>query len=191
VSFSVFGIAFIFTVGGIIIALSVVLDPLMDFLRKRWGIKQYQQLEWVTNDTLQLQRLAHEEISIGTWSNATRPVPITQMGEKLALLDLSDPTHPKLLPTEETSGVSEAKTGMVDSVTVVDEATTPVETLPPGQERSPSSPAETHSPVQALQGGVGGQTLAMRVTTNGTSNGTSITAASPVERETSTHSNQD
>lgn len=45
---------------------------------------------------LQLQRLAHEEICVGTWSHATEDIPVTKSGELLAALDLADREHPRL-----------------------------------------------------------------------------------------------
>ena len=49
------------------------------------------------NQTFQLQRLAHEELGYGTWTHAADSIPITQRGEKLSLIDTSDPEHPILV----------------------------------------------------------------------------------------------
>jgi hypothetical protein len=95
-SFSLFGLCFTFVVGGLIIIISYILDPVLSCLRKRRGHQTYAQLEWCTNEILQVQRLAHEELGLGTWSHATSSVPITKLGELLGLLDLADPDHPKL-----------------------------------------------------------------------------------------------
>jgi hypothetical protein len=46
------------------------------------------------NETLQLHRLAHEGIGHGDWTKCDRNVPITS--SPLAVLDVSDATHPKL-----------------------------------------------------------------------------------------------
>ena len=51
------------------------------------------------NQTFQLQRLAHEELGCGTWTHAADAIPTTQRGEKLSLIDTSDPDHPILLAT--------------------------------------------------------------------------------------------
>jgi hypothetical protein len=48
------------------------------------------------NETFQLQRLAHEEVGLGTWSRTTDFIPVTKPREELALLDLSYPGHPRL-----------------------------------------------------------------------------------------------
>jgi hypothetical protein len=59
-------------------------------------VKEYQQLEWHTNEILQLQHLPHEGIGKGTWSKAEESIPITEAGQILATLDISEPAHPKL-----------------------------------------------------------------------------------------------
>lgn len=69
---------------------------------------KYARLEWFTNDALQTQRLAHEELGIeATWNGCAgvRAVPITEKGEMLAVLDISDPKHPRLRAPEKTAGM--------------------------------------------------------------------------------------
>jgi hypothetical protein len=56
----------------------------------------YAQLEWHANSTWQLQRSAHEGIGSGNWSRATNLLPVTQTGELLATLDVSNSKHPYL-----------------------------------------------------------------------------------------------
>ncbi|RYC65041.1 hypothetical protein CHU98_g1142 [Xylaria longipes] len=76
-SFSVFGLLFTFVVGGLIIVTSYLLEPISKLLHKKWGFKTHAHLEWTTNATLQLQRLAHEELGFGC-------------------LDISNTKHPAL-----------------------------------------------------------------------------------------------
>jgi hypothetical protein len=95
-SFSVFGLGFVFVTGGLIAVVSYMLDPILGCLRRRYNVRTYQQLEWCTNSTMQLQRLAYEEAGSGTWSKATSNFPVTLKDEELALLDLTDPKHPRL-----------------------------------------------------------------------------------------------
>ncbi|KAI0401872.1 hypothetical protein F4802DRAFT_393586 [Xylaria palmicola] len=95
-SFSTFGLIFIFVVGALTILASYLLEPASYFLFKRWGYMKYAHLEWTTNATLQLQRLAHEEMGFGTWSKGTQIVPATHDGELLGCLDLENPNHPVL-----------------------------------------------------------------------------------------------
>lgn len=53
-------------------------------------------MEWFSNDVLQLQRMVHEELGLGTWKDCTGPgaIPITEKGELLGLLSRGDPKHP-------------------------------------------------------------------------------------------------
>ncbi|KAI3319692.1 hypothetical protein HD806DRAFT_547935 [Xylariaceae sp. AK1471] len=97
-SFSLFGLLFTFVVGSLIILTSYLLEPVSKLLYKKWGCKTYAYLEWTTNSTLQLQRLAHEELALGTWSKGTGEVPTTEPGDLLGCLDISNPDHPVLIP---------------------------------------------------------------------------------------------
>ncbi|KAI0972391.1 hypothetical protein F4678DRAFT_478828 [Xylaria arbuscula] len=96
-SFSVFGLLFTFVVGGLIILTSYLLEPISKLLHKKWGFKTYAHLEWTTNATLQLQRLAHEELGFGTWSKGTGEIPTTAPDDSLACLDISNAKHPVLI----------------------------------------------------------------------------------------------
>jgi hypothetical protein len=91
-----FGIFFTLTTGCIIITLSIALDPALSVIHKRFGKKTFQHLEWRTNDAMQLQRLAHESLGAGTWTDAAEVVPVTPFGETLAVLDISNTYHPIL-----------------------------------------------------------------------------------------------
>ncbi|KAF2086935.1 hypothetical protein K490DRAFT_18351, partial [Saccharata proteae CBS 121410] len=64
--------------------------------QRRRNLNNYQRLEWITNETLQLQRLVHEELGVGTWSCTAGAYPVTAPGERLAVVDLSDKEHPRL-----------------------------------------------------------------------------------------------
>ncbi len=99
-SFSVLGLAIVLGVGGLLIVLATALESLTDFVLKRVGRRIYPRLEWSANGTLQLQRLAHEALGYGgAWACATDAVPVTRCaGEPLAVLDVQDIEHPRLLP---------------------------------------------------------------------------------------------
>ncbi|KAH9908442.1 hypothetical protein F4778DRAFT_717254 [Xylariomycetidae sp. FL2044] len=97
-SFSLFGIYFTFLVGGLIAVASYLLEPISALLHKKRGFKEYAHLEWITNSTLQLQRLAHEELGVGSWANCTDDVPITKADQVIGLLDITDRKHPVLRP---------------------------------------------------------------------------------------------
>jgi hypothetical protein len=51
----------------------------------------------MSNNSLQLHRLAHEELGPSTWSNCDQQIPITTEHDGyLASLDITDPKHPTL-----------------------------------------------------------------------------------------------
>lgn len=56
----------------------------------------YQRLEWCVNGTQQLQRLAHEELRYGKWTDCDSQVPIESTGADLGVLGLSDMKYPRL-----------------------------------------------------------------------------------------------
>ncbi|KAH7046055.1 hypothetical protein B0J12DRAFT_576545 [Macrophomina phaseolina] len=95
-NFSVFGLAFIFVVGGVIVVVSWFLEQIVGFWQRRRGYNAYARLEWCANDTLQLQRLANEELGLGTWMGCDAEVPVTKKGDVLGILDLEDLDHPRL-----------------------------------------------------------------------------------------------
>lgn len=81
---------------------AMLLEPLLAGLFKlRWFQNshrlRYAYAEWQAGSTLQVQRLAHESLGVGTWLNATGTVPVTQFEEKLAILDISNPGHARLV----------------------------------------------------------------------------------------------
>ncbi|KAJ2991353.1 hypothetical protein NUW58_g2542 [Xylaria curta] len=95
-SFSLFGLIFIFSIGGTLVVTSYVLEPVSTYLYEKKGYKKYEHLEWTSNGTLQLQRLAHEEAGFGTWSNCTGTVPSAEANALLGSLDITNPDHPVL-----------------------------------------------------------------------------------------------
>ncbi|KAI0517479.1 hypothetical protein F5B22DRAFT_603142 [Xylaria bambusicola] len=98
-SFSLFGLFLIFTLGIVLVLISYLLQPVSEFLCKRKGYKAFAHLEWTTNSALQLQRLAHEEIGMGTWNKCLDTIPDTRKGELLGSLDTTDLGHPVLRPS--------------------------------------------------------------------------------------------
>ena len=75
--------------------------PTIFYLQRHLQVKTYAVMEWCANETLQLQRLAHEQNGCDTyWSHATDAIPITLAADQpLAVLDVTDPLHPKLART--------------------------------------------------------------------------------------------
>ncbi|KAF2140948.1 uncharacterized protein K452DRAFT_351652 [Aplosporella prunicola CBS 121167] len=93
---SVFGLCFTLVLGTIVICLSYTLEPMISWIQRSRNLDVYARLEWNTNETLQLQRLAHEELGAGVWNGCASNVPFTKSGERLAVLDLEDKDHPRL-----------------------------------------------------------------------------------------------
>ncbi|OJD30592.1 cytochrome p450 protein [Diplodia corticola] len=99
-NFSVFYLALVFSLGAVVIILSYTLEQLVATIQRRYNLDKHARLEWCTNETLQLQRLAHEEL-LGlrgvTWKGCTGGVPVvTERGRLLGVLDLEDLEHPRL-----------------------------------------------------------------------------------------------
>ncbi|KAI8627032.1 hypothetical protein F5Y19DRAFT_477924 [Xylariaceae sp. FL1651] len=111
-SFSVLGLFFTFAAGLAIVLTSYLLEPISKLLfgtfpHQFWmsnsntpatymGYQPHKHLEWTLNATYQLQRLAHEELGLGTWSHGTHTIPETKPDELLGCLDMSNPEHPIL-----------------------------------------------------------------------------------------------
>ncbi|EKG10119.1 hypothetical protein MPH_12719 [Macrophomina phaseolina MS6] len=98
-NFSVLGLVTTIVLGGSIIFISYTIAPVSAYVQRRLGKTRgaYARLEWSANGTLQLQRMAHEELGMGTWDHCAGDVPVAQKGEKLATLDLDDLDHPVLV----------------------------------------------------------------------------------------------
>lgn len=112
--------AIILAVGGFFMLVGTLLEPMLAGLSKLpWFQRShkfcYAYAEWQAGSTLQLQRLAHEGIGVGTWSNTTGTVPVTQPGETLATLNISDPMHARLVrPDTELAKVDYANMSVQD-----------------------------------------------------------------------------
>ncbi|KAK8112477.1 hypothetical protein PG984_013003 [Apiospora sp. TS-2023a] len=109
-SFSMFGLCFTLATGGLIILISYILDPIFECLHTRYRHKSYQHLEWRSNATLQIHRLAEEQIGFSTWEDCTAFIPTTTTSaaddSAMSSLDIADPNHPKLRrPASKTSGL--------------------------------------------------------------------------------------
>ncbi|KAH7053229.1 hypothetical protein B0J12DRAFT_622697 [Macrophomina phaseolina] len=98
-NFSVLGLVTTIVLGGSITFISYTIAPVSAYVQRRLGETRgaYARLEWSANGTLQLQRMAHEELGMGTWDHCAGDVPVAQKGEKLATLDLDDLDHPVLV----------------------------------------------------------------------------------------------
>ncbi|KAI0023795.1 hypothetical protein F4780DRAFT_785581 [Xylariomycetidae sp. FL0641] len=95
-SFSILGLSLTFGLGGLIVCISLLLEPFLAFLNKLGKYNSYSYLEWKCNTSLQLYRLAQEESGVRDWSNCVGEVPITKGNPNLAKLDITNPKHPVL-----------------------------------------------------------------------------------------------
>ena len=90
-----------FVVGGSIILFNWSIEwiyiKLLWHLQSRFNLSQHARMEWTLNGTLQLQRLAHEQLEYGTWRNCDGKVPLPGLDEKLATIDWSNIEHPRLM----------------------------------------------------------------------------------------------
>lgn len=53
--------------------------------------------EWKAGSTLQLQRIAHQNLGLGTWKRTDEAVPVTAKGDTLGIFDVSNPNHARLV----------------------------------------------------------------------------------------------
>jgi hypothetical protein len=95
-SFSVLGLFIILITSFFVILLSELLPWLTT--RKQLKHSPFKSIEWTMNETLQLQRLAHEGIGAGTWRRACSDYPITKDDQTPATLDITNRAHPKFIP---------------------------------------------------------------------------------------------
>jgi hypothetical protein len=113
-SFNVLGLVLIFSIGGLIMLISAFLPCATERMRR--GNKPFASLEWITNDTLQLQRLAHEAVGAGDWEGACDDYPRTPKGDLLAVLDTTNTKHPVLRAAQEVGLMKEEEGSMEEGV---------------------------------------------------------------------------
>lgn len=95
-SFSFFGVLFTYILGVAVIVVSYSLEPILEVLYRRRNYNHYKFMEWTTDSTLQLQRLAHDDGN-GEWLGCMDNVPTTKAGLQLRGLDTTDSEHPRLV----------------------------------------------------------------------------------------------
>ncbi|KAF7505123.1 hypothetical protein GJ744_001263 [Endocarpon pusillum] len=115
-SFNVLGLTIIFALGGLITLISFVLPIAVERVQRRRN--PYSSVEWIANETLQLQRLAHEAVGAGTWQGTHTDWPTTAQTESLAVLDMSHPKHPKLKVAAKKDELSDSSGTTIASVQV-------------------------------------------------------------------------
>lgn len=85
--FSVLGMVIILVIGGLIILINLLLEPLVRLFRnlRKNDHGLYKQLEWDMTETLQLQRLVYEGQGSGTWHGEPDVVPVTTHGDRFGI----------------------------------------------------------------------------------------------------------
>ncbi|KAF2150220.1 hypothetical protein K461DRAFT_315187 [Myriangium duriaei CBS 260.36] len=78
-SFSVLGVSIILGVGGLIVLVSLIIEPVVGFVRNKFmKASRYKQLNWILDDKFQIQRMMYEGAGMGgKWRNAKAAVPTT------------------------------------------------------------------------------------------------------------------
>ena len=84
-SFSVLGLALLFFLGLLLIALNLVLPKTVAYLQHRTGKGVNRRLEWIESSSFQLQRMAAEGRGIGPWEGRDRDVPRLWGGKRFSL----------------------------------------------------------------------------------------------------------
>lgn len=106
VSFSILGLSITLMIGIVITAVSYLIEPLCAYIQRRYKRDTCRHLAWVADETLQLQRMVHEDLGHGTWTGAASSIPVTEPNEHLGVLDTSNPEHPMM--THDPQGSDEA-----------------------------------------------------------------------------------
>jgi hypothetical protein len=85
-----------------VLAISYALGPALAYYYRRYPSQKYAYVEWIANETLQLHRLAYDEVGLGDWSQCTNYIPVTKPNQLLGRLDITDANHPVIRrPTKE------------------------------------------------------------------------------------------
>lgn len=105
-SFSAWSLGAVLIGGGLIMLFGVFLEDIISLLLKIPGLSStklaYAHSAWLAESTLQLHRLAHENLGLGSWKRTDEAIPVTHSDVALAVLDVTDPKHARMVvPTEE------------------------------------------------------------------------------------------
>ncbi|KAL9116076.1 MAG: hypothetical protein Q9227_000445 [Pyrenula ochraceoflavens] len=170
----------ILVVGVIIITIEQLLERIVMFLERRKIIKSTTTAEWIANGTLQLQRMAHEELGLGDWEGCGGGggvVPVTRKGQLLGVFLTSEESKsvhtklvdPKLLALGTASTATDAENSSGDGKLIHDTNSTNVNGLQSG-----TADVEKGSSVENILSG----------TTETDISGTPMTALLQVDGET-------
>lgn len=99
------------------IGLDLSLESCIDITQAKVPRYDYGRLEWKANSTFQLHRLAHETMGSGTWTRATKDVPVTGPGGVLSRLDIADRDHRRLAEHRDVASKENAESSAGDDDT--------------------------------------------------------------------------
>lgn len=129
------------------ILLEISLETIVVWLESRRIIK-VSSTEWFGNHTLQLQRMAHEELGLGEWEGCKGSAnPVTQKGQLLGIFSTEDPEHPRLVKPNAASRKPKASANANESgnqSTAADGSETEVNETPPAVWQDDSSSRAGH-----------------------------------------------
>jgi hypothetical protein len=99
-NFSIVGVVIIVVIGLILIAVGWGLDVVVGWIEKLFGW-DFLRLSWITDDYLQLQRMAYEAAGDDSWVECVKDVP-TRKGNaaderKVPVLNIEDKQHPRVV----------------------------------------------------------------------------------------------
>jgi hypothetical protein len=105
-SFSAWSLGAVLIGGGLIMLIGVFLEDIISLLLKIPGLSStklaYAHSAWLAESTLQLHRLAHENLGLGSWKRTDEAIPVTHLDVALAVLDVTDPKHARMVvPNQE------------------------------------------------------------------------------------------
>jgi hypothetical protein len=100
-NFSTLGVAIVLIVGSSLVILGLVIDVDVGLVQKLVFKKHYARLTWISDEYLQLQRLAYEGAGYINWEGCANDVPVSgrleRADQELGGLDISDIEHPRLV----------------------------------------------------------------------------------------------
>ena len=77
VSFSILGMVVLFSIGGLIIILSLFVDTIVGWIQQKFNIGMHARMCWLLDDKLQLHRYLNQELGHGQWTEDFESMPST------------------------------------------------------------------------------------------------------------------
>ena len=143
-NFSVLAIIIILAVGSLIICVDLSLDYVVEYLQRQHRTSNHKRLAWATDNFLQLQRLAHEEVGFGDWDGYVDRVPVTSQRQNLAVLDLQQPEHPGLQKRQHSTSHEQVTLSVTESDPILEPASSVTELAPVLEPLGPANSKDQH-----------------------------------------------